>query len=118
MLWQTGFWKDPKVAIQKAYLNTDGIILENAPDLGPGGSTAVTAILIDSKTLYVANVGDSRAVISKAGTAFQMSVDHEPGNSTERGKIEEKGGFVSNMPGAVRTNTLLALDCRPVLLEG
>lgn len=103
MIWQTGFWKDPKVAIQKAYLNTDGIILENAPDLGPGGSTAVTAILIDSKTLYVANVGDSRAIISKAGAAQQLSVDHEPGNSTERGKIEEKGGFVSNMPGTFGT---------------
>jgi protein phosphatase 1L len=98
---ETGFWKDPKLAIRKAYLNTDGIILENAPDLGPGGSTAVTAILIDSKTLYVANVGDSRAIVSKAGNAEQLSVDHEPGNSTERGKIEEKGGFVSNMPGDV-----------------
>lgn len=78
---------------------TDEDILLKAPKLGPGGSTAVTAILIDSKDLYVANVGDSRAVISKAGKAEQMSVDHEPGNEAEKGKIEEKGGFVSNMPG-------------------
>jgi protein phosphatase 1L len=98
---ETGFWKDPKLAIQKAYLSTDGIILENALKLGPGGSTAVTAILIDSKTLFVANVGDSRAVISQAGDARQLSVDHEPGTRTEREKIEEKGGFVSNMPGDV-----------------
>lgn len=82
-------------------MNTDGIILENAPDLGPGGSTAVTAILIDSKTLYVANVGDSRAVISKTGVALQLSVDHEPGAPSERGHIENRGGFVSNMPGTI-----------------
>jgi len=96
-----GFWKDPKLAIKEAYLHTDGLILEKAPNLGPGGSTAVTAILINSKMLYVANVGDSRAIISKGGEAKQLSIDHEPGNSTEKEDIMKKGGFVSNMPGDV-----------------
>jgi protein phosphatase 1L len=95
------FWKDPKQAMKEAYLNTDGDILEKVPNLGPGGSTAVTAILIDSKMLYVANVGDSRAVISKGGEARQLSIDHEPGNSIEKEDIMKKGGFVSNMPGDV-----------------
>jgi protein phosphatase 1L len=45
----------------------------------------------------VANVGDSRAVISKNGVAEQLSVDHEP--TMERPMIEKKGGFVSNLPG-------------------
>lgn len=45
----------------------------------------------------MANVGDSRAIISKGGAAMQMTTDHEP--STERGTIENTGGFVSNMPG-------------------
>ncbi|KAG8080448.1 hypothetical protein GUJ93_ZPchr0007g4495 [Zizania palustris] len=49
--------------------------------------------------LVVANVGDSRAVISKNGLAKQLSVDHEP--NKERQSIEEKGGFVSNIPGDV-----------------
>lgn len=109
MLWQTGFWKDPKLAIKEAYLNTDGIILEKAPNLGPGGSTAVTAILINSKMLYVANVGDSRAVISKGGEAKQLSIDHEPGNSVEKEDIMKKGGFVSNMPGTWGIHALLFL---------
>ena len=77
------------------------MILEKAPDLGPGGSTAVTAILIDSKRLLVANVGDSRAVLSRGGVALQLSVDHEPSAPTERGNIEASGGFVSNMPGSL-----------------
>ncbi|KAG0624415.1 hypothetical protein M758_3G245800 [Ceratodon purpureus] len=98
---ESGFWRNPKEAIQKAYLNTDGIILENALNLGPGGSTAVTAILIDSTKLFVANVGDSRAIISKGGVAQQLSVDHEPGAPAEKGNIENRGGFVSNMPGDV-----------------
>lgn len=65
--------------------------------MGRGGSTAVTAILINGQRLWVANVGDSRAVLSTAGVAVQMTTDHEP--NTERGSIEDKGGFVSNMPG-------------------
>lgn len=65
--------------------------------LGKGGSTAVTAILINGEKLVVANVGDSRAVLSKKGVAVQLSIDHEP--SKEKRLIESRGGFVSNLPG-------------------
>ncbi|XP_076945115.1 putative protein phosphatase 2C 9 [Bidens hawaiensis] len=103
------FWTDPNTALFKAYERTDASILSHNPDLGRGGSTAVTAILIDGRKLWVANVGDSRAVLSKNGQAIQMSVDHEP--SAERGSIENKGGFVSNMPGDVaRVNGQLAVS--------
>lgn len=71
--------------------------MEKVGDLGKGGSTAVTAILINCEKLVVANVGDSRAVICKNGVAKQLSVDHEP--SKERANIEDRGGFVSNFPG-------------------
>ncbi|KAI7741303.1 hypothetical protein M8C21_011621 [Ambrosia artemisiifolia] len=103
------FWTDPNTAIFKAYEKTDASILSHNPDLGRGGSTAVTAILIDGRKLWVANVGDSRAVLSKNGQAIQMSIDHEP--SAERGSIETRGGFVSNMPGDVaRVNGQLAVS--------
>lgn len=103
------FWTDPNRAISKAYERTDQAILTHSPDLGRGGSTAVTAIVIDSRKLWVANVGDSRAVLSRRGQAIQMSVDHEP--NTERGSIENRGGFVSNMPGDVaRVNGQLAVS--------
>lgn len=88
---------EPEKAIRSAYRITDKNILEKAADLGKGGSTAVTAILINCHKLVVANVGDSRAVISKGGIAKQLSVDHEP--SVERQRIEDRGGFVSNFPG-------------------
>ncbi|XP_071695664.1 probable protein phosphatase 2C 10 [Rutidosis leptorrhynchoides] len=81
------------------YERTDQSILSHSPDLGRGGSTAVTAILIDGRKLWVANIGDSRAVLSRGGQAIQMTVDHEP--NTERGSIENRGGFVSNMAGDV-----------------
>lgn len=96
---EPGFWEDPVAAIMKAYHRTDATILDKAPDLGSGGSTAVTAILIDGNRLLVANVGDSRAVLCRQGTAVQLSIDHEP--SIERKAIETKGGFVSRIPGDV-----------------
>ncbi|CAI0446210.1 unnamed protein product [Linum tenue] len=103
------FWAFPDRSISKAYERTDQDILSQGSDLGRGGSTAVTAILINGQRLLVANVGDSRAVLSRGGQAVQMSIDHEP--STERGSIEDRGGFVSNMPGDVpRVNGQLAVS--------
>ncbi|KAF7803723.1 putative protein phosphatase 2C 9 isoform X1 [Senna tora] len=103
------FWTDPNRCIVKAYETTDQAILTHSPDLGRGGSTAVTAILLNNQKLWIANVGDSRAVLSRGGLAVQMSTDHEPNN--ERGSIENRGGFVSNIPGDVaRVNGQLAVS--------
>lgn len=99
ILKEPGFWSEPESAIRKAYDKTDGEILDKVLILGKGGSTAVTAILLNGQTLFVANVGDSRAVISRNGEAKQLSVDHDPG--TEKTEIENRGGFVSNIPGDV-----------------
>ncbi|KAL6529710.1 hypothetical protein OROGR_015333 [Orobanche gracilis] len=90
------FWIATENAIRRAYRITDSTILEKAKDLGKGGSTAVTAILINCHKLVVANVGDSRAVICKNGVAKQLSIDHEP--EKERDTIENKGGFVTRFP--------------------
>jgi protein phosphatase 1L len=97
LLFQEEFWTHPDRAITKAYEKTNQAILSHTPDLGQGGSTAVTAILIDGRKLWVANVGDSRAVLLKGDQAIPMSTDHDP--NVERSVIENRGGFVSNMPG-------------------
>ncbi|KAK7342373.1 hypothetical protein VNO80_25323 [Phaseolus coccineus] len=99
ILKQHDFWTETESAVKRAYLETDENILEKALVLGRGGSTAVTAILIDGQKLVVGNVGDSRAVICENGKARQLSVDHEP--SKEKKSIERRGGFVSNIPGDV-----------------
>ncbi|PKA46690.1 putative protein phosphatase 2C 39 [Apostasia shenzhenica] len=108
ILKQPNFWTDMEGAIRRAYEITDKKILAKPKELGKGGSTAVTAILIDGSKLVVANVGDSRAVICRNGVAKQLSVDHEP--NTERKIIEKKGGFVSKFPGDVpRVDGMLAV---------
>ncbi|XP_071701649.1 probable protein phosphatase 2C 10 [Rutidosis leptorrhynchoides] len=109
MLNESGFWVDPRRSITNAYEKTDEAILSHESELGRGGSTSVTAVLLNGKRLWVANLGDSRAVLSKGNKAIQMSTDHDP--SAERVSIEHKGGFVSNMPGDVpRVNGQLAVS--------
>ncbi|KAF2360096.1 PPM-type phosphatase domain [Trinorchestia longiramus] len=66
------------------------------PD-GPGydsGCTACVALLHQNK-LYVANVGDSRCVLSRAGKAVDMSVDHKPEDDVETERIIKAGGKVT-----------------------
>lgn len=45
---------------------------------------------------FVANVGDSRAIVSqnKGLTVFPLSVDHKPNAEGERSRIEKYGGSV------------------------
>ncbi|GAB2284484.1 hypothetical protein Dimus_018936 [Dionaea muscipula] len=99
ILKEPDFWMETENAIRRAYHVTDTTILEKSRDLGRGGSTAVTAILINGEKLVVANIGDSRAVLCRKGIAKQLSVDHEP--SKERKDIEERGGFVLTLAGDV-----------------
>lgn len=73
------------------------------------GCTAVVAIL-DGNTLYVANAGDSRAVLSRQGKAVALSYDHKPSHPTERERIISAGGFLSEIGGMCRVNGNLNLS--------
>ena len=58
------------------------------------GCTAVVAVLRNN-TLYVANAGDSRCVISREVRALEMSYDHKPDLPGEHERIVRAGGSVS-----------------------
>ena len=45
-------------------------------------------------TLITANVGDSRAVLCRNGTALELSRDHKPSDPVERARIYQLGGQV------------------------
>ncbi|KAA3456134.1 putative protein phosphatase 2C 28 isoform X1 [Gossypium australe] len=98
MLSQSDLWRNPEGAIKRAYKEMDDEILEDVAG-SRGGSTAVTAILIDRKKLMVANVGDSRAILCGGDGVKQVTIDHEP--NKEKQVVESRGGFVSKKPGNV-----------------
>jgi protein phosphatase 1G len=51
--------------------------------------------LLRGNTLYVANAGDSRCVLSRKGRAVPLSADHKPEDEPERSRIERAGGVVT-----------------------
>jgi serine/threonine protein phosphatase PrpC len=46
------------------------------------------------RTLIVANIGDSRAVLCRNESAFDLTRDHKPNDPIERKRIEAAGGYV------------------------
>jgi len=60
------------------------------------GCTAVVALLVDKKKLFVANIGDSRCVVAVHGTkAIDMSKDHKPRDEPELLRIRAAGARVT-----------------------
>ncbi|TVU20094.1 hypothetical protein EJB05_36287 [Eragrostis curvula] len=103
------FMTDTKLAISDTYKKTDSEFLDaERTSHRDDGSTASTAVLMGDH-LYVANVGDSRAVISKAGKAIALSEDHKPNRSDERQRIESAGGIVM-WAGTWRVGGVLAMS--------
>ncbi|XP_021818907.1 probable protein phosphatase 2C 11 [Prunus avium] len=103
------FIKDTKAAIVEVFKQTDVDYLnEEKGYQRDAGSTASTALLLGDR-LFVANVGDSRVVGCRAGSAIPLSVDHKPDRSDERQRIEEAGGFII-WAGTWRVGGVLAVS--------
>jgi len=95
--------------ISRAFLITDA--MSKQCNITTSGATAVCALLHNTpigKTLYVGNVGDSRAVLCasidedgiQAGTdcgyvAQRLSHDHTADDPAEQERIKDSGGFVT-----------------------
>lgn len=103
------FIKDTKSAIVEAFKQTDANYLsEEKGQQKDAGSTASTALLVGDR-LLVANVGDSRVVACRDGSALPLSIDHKPDRSDERQRIEDAGGFVI-WAGTWRVGGVLAVS--------
>ena len=98
----------PSSALTSAFLDLDRQWLDLASvNSWDDGSTAISA-LIHNHTLYVANVGDSRAVLASSGQAIDMSSDHKPSRLDEKERIEALGGRIIHY-GTWRVEGVLAV---------
>lgn len=99
-----------KLAVREAFSHTDKEILSlsERKKFDSAGSTAVCAILHGNPKLgtalrlVLAHVGDSRAILCRAGQAVQVTEDHKPDRIDEKKRIERAGGLVLNVRGAWR----------------
>lgn len=99
-----------KLAVKEAFAQTDKEILalSERKKFDTSGSTAVCALLHGNPKLgtalrlVLAHVGDSRAILCRAGQAVQVTEDHKPDRLDEKKRIERAGGLVLNVRGAWR----------------
>mmetsp|Transcript_22394 Transcript_22394/g.54225 ORF Transcript_22394/g.54225 Transcript_22394/m.54225 type:complete len:610 (-) Transcript_22394:110-1939(-) len=117
-------WKEDVTSkIERSFEDLhQGII--KAVTSSPGGvmdesGTTATILHVTELAIIMANVGDSRAIMSKwlmdekgnqQLTAMQLTVDHIASSKEERIQIIERGGFVSESGGVDRVNGNLAVS--------
>ncbi|GBF87365.1 phosphatase 2C 51-like protein [Raphidocelis subcapitata] len=79
-------------ALREAFLKTDEEFSADGT-AGLVGSTAVCA-LVGTHRVWIANCGDSRAVLCRGGQAVQVTDDHKPEREDEAERVEKAGGQV------------------------
>jgi len=91
------FPRDPVSALRKGCQEAEEKFLERAEGQNfaadRSGSCAIVVLIVDD-ICYVANVGDSRAIMScNRGTkVIDLSKDHKPDEESEKERIEKNGG--------------------------
>lgn len=95
------FPENPKIAIKNGCLAAEKAYLEQcqARQTEKSGSCAIIAVIVGDNC-FIANVGDSRAVMSaEAGVKVHgLSRDHKPCDESERIRILQAGGKVYQTP--------------------
>ncbi|XP_022909138.1 protein phosphatase 1A [Onthophagus taurus] len=90
------FQEDVMKGIHNGFLNLDNN-MRLLPEVSSGedksGSTAVCAF-ISPRLVYVANCGDSRAILCQSGGPVFTTQDHKPSLPTEKERIVKAGGSV------------------------
>ncbi|XP_048544348.1 probable protein phosphatase 2C 37 [Triticum urartu] len=100
-----------EAALKRSFEQTDtlgmGLSESGLPIMG---STAVVALLVRGSIL-MANCGDSRAVLCRAGHALPLSQDHKRERPDERARVDAAGGKVrTSDDGQLRVRGVLAMS--------
>lgn len=76
----------------------------------PTCGTTATVVFLIGDDMYIAYVGDSRAVVCVCGNAVRMGEDHRPSREDEGLRIDNAGGIVLHVGGTDRVNGVLAVS--------
>jgi protein phosphatase 1G len=79
--------------IRKKHHGGDGMSEENI--CHNAGCTA-NVLVFDDENYWVANSGDSRSALCRAGKLVVLSEDHKPESEIEKARIEKAGGMIMN----------------------
>ncbi|CDW84725.1 protein phosphatase 2c containing protein [Stylonychia lemnae] len=105
------FPQNPLKAIRNGFREAEKLFLEFAEkqdqevgDIDRSGSCAIVLLIID-EMCYVANVGDSRAIMSVDGgeKIYGLSIDHKPTEEAEMKRITTNGGKIYQNSSVIPT---------------
>jgi len=91
---------DPEVALRDAFIKCQELIeMQSADKSFDASMSGCTVTMVyrphNEKSLVVAHVGDSRAVLGRlGGEALDLTIDHKPNLPKEKERIESRGGRV------------------------
>jgi len=102
--------RDLVKALQGAFRECEAEFIAIAGREGLRDGTTAVVTLVEADSMTVAHVGDSRAVLCRAGgETVHVTLDHKPELAAERKRIEALGGFVSYI-GCWRAMGILAMS--------
>ena len=98
------FEKAEKNFIEKYALN------KNKEMIDKSGSCAVILLIVDNK-IYVANVGDSRCLLSKENCKkyIEVTKDHKPNDPNETSRIKSNGGKIYQTETLIKKSSNIKL---------
>ncbi|OMJ92495.1 hypothetical protein SteCoe_4733 [Stentor coeruleus] len=102
----------PKEAIFRGFLKADEEFLKNAEiKRDRSGSCAVVVMVLGDKC-YVANTGDSRAVVSSHNGAkiHRLTTDHKPSDSNEYNRIIMAGGSIKSQNYPITNSQMIRIE--------
>ncbi|XP_022241307.1 uncharacterized protein LOC106459176 isoform X2 [Limulus polyphemus] len=103
------FYTDTEKAIKEAFRTTDQQFLERSGKEGIKSGCTVVCCLIRERTLYLAWLGDSQAILVRQGEPLGIVSPHKPDREDERTRIENDGGCVLYV-GTWRVSGTLAVS--------
>ncbi|CAB1120998.1 unnamed protein product [Ectocarpus sp. CCAP 1310/34] len=111
--------RDPVSALEDVFLGINSSLPKSGINAVFGGCTAVVA-LVRGPRVWVANAGDSRALVAGRGedglvVARGLTRDQNPDSPGERERIEAMGGFVSD-PEEAGASARVWLDATKTLV--
>lgn len=98
------------VALKRAIQKTNEQFLEVAGRMRLNDGSTAVQIAIRGKTMTIANVGDSRAVLISGKKGITLTEDHKPSAPAEHRRIASFGGTVTYNTGIARVAGVLAVS--------
>ena len=98
------------VALKRAIQKTNEQFLEVAGRMRLNDGSTAVQIAIRGRTMTIANVGDSRAVLISGKKSITLTEDHKPSAPAEHRRIASFGGTVTYNTGIARVAGVLAVS--------